>query len=61
MKMNEIIDTIKMLAKSQGFYGKLLNSIMSLDTEDFEKVKTELENQNFKDSIDMIMYFECQN
>lgn len=62
MKMNEIIDTINMLAHSQGFYGRLLNSIMNMKENfpiDYEMLTEELEAQNFKDAVDMALYFEC--
>lgn len=58
MKRNEILEVIKMLAASQGFYGRLYNTIMSLDIENFELVMSELEEQNFKTSLDLVLYLE---
>lgn len=58
MKRNEILAEIKMLAASQGFYTRLYNTIMSLDIEDFELVMSELEEQNFKTSLDLVLYLE---
>ena len=61
MKMDAIIETIKMLAASQGFYGRLykqLRELYNCDPEAYEEVKNELESQNFKDGVDMILYFE---
>lgn len=58
MKRNEILAEIKMLAAGQGFYGRLYNTIMSLDIEDFELVMSELEEQNFKTSLDLVLYLE---
>ena len=58
MKRNEILEVIKSLATSQGFYGRLYNTIMSLDIEDFELVMSELEEQNFKTSLDLVLYLE---
>ena len=57
MKANEILETIKMLAKSQGFYGRLLNDIET--SEERENILAELESQNFKDPVDLVMFFEC--
>ena len=57
MKANEILETIKMLAKSQGFYGRLLNSIET--SEERENILAELESENFKDPVDLVMFFEC--
>ena len=48
-----------MLAQSQGFYGRLLRNIDEMDEEDREKVWSDLESQNFKDAVDLIMYIEC--
>ena len=57
MKANEILETIKMLAKSQGFYGRLLNAIET--SEEGEDILAGLESLNFKDSVDLVMFFEC--
>ena len=57
MKANEILEAIKMLAQSQGFYGRLLHSIET--SEERENILAELESLNFKDSLDLVMYFEC--
>ena len=53
MKKEQILDVIKSLAKSQGFYGKLLEYINEEPSYlDF------LEKQNFKDAIDFVLYME---
>ena len=57
MKANEILEAIKMLAKTQGFYGRLLNDIET--SEERENILAELESQNFKDPVDLVMFFEC--
>ena len=57
MKANEILETIKMLAKSQGFYGRLLNAIETSEEE--ETLLAELESENFKDPVDLVMFLEC--
>ena len=59
MKREEIMETIKSLASSQGFYGRLYRKLMELDEEKYNEVMTELEGQNFKDGVDLIMYIEC--
>lgn len=61
MKINEIRQTIKQLAQSQGFYGRLDRSLSELQEEDidrYEQVAAELESQNFKDAVDLILYLE---
>lgn len=61
MKMHEILDVIKSLAPSQGFYGRLYRRLMELadeDPESYEMAVQELEDQNFQDSVDLILYLE---
>ena len=59
MKREEIMETIKTLASSQGLYSRLYRDLMALDEEKYNEVMTELESQNFKDGVDLIMYIEC--
>ena len=62
MKRNDILNAIQELAYSQGFYGRLLRSIMELKSENedsYEMLMQELEEQNFNDRVDMVLYFEC--
>ena len=62
MKMDEILDTIKSLACSQGMYGRLLRDLMELKENspyDYEQVVQMLESKNFKDSLDFVMWYEC--
>ena len=59
MDRQAIRGTFEMLAQSQGLYGRLLRNIDEMDEEDREKVWSDLESQNFKDAVDLIMYIEC--
>lgn len=58
MNKKEILSTIKMLASSQGFYSRLYANIMELKSNERGKFLQLLENQKFKDSVDLIMYLE---
>ena len=61
MKRNKILEIIRELAKSQGFYGRLLYSIESAESynpEAYEAFMTELESQNFNEPLDLILYLE---
>ncbi len=61
MTFEQIMDIIRNLAQSQGFYGRLLASITELrleNPEGYEEFKEELEKQNFKDAVDIVMFFE---
>lgn len=58
MKREEIMETIKTLASSQGLYSRLYRDLMELDEDKYNEVMTELESQNFKDAVDLIMFIE---
>ena len=55
MNKDLIINAIKTLSGSKGFYGRLYDYIKS---EEGEPYLQELVNQNFKDVVDLIMYVE---
>lgn len=62
MKMNDILNSIEELSYSQGFYDRLLRSILELKEEceeDYQLLVEQLEGQNFRDTVDMVLYFEC--
>ena len=62
MKIKEIKENIKILASSQGFYGRLLASMETMEEmfpQDYAELVVELESQNFQNAVDMILYFEC--
>lgn len=59
MKRDQIYNVISDLAKSQGFYGRVLSAIDSMDETSLDEFYTELENANFKTPVDLVMYFEC--
>ena len=59
MKKEEILNSIKMLANQQGFYGRILNTLEEMDESERNNVLQLLEEQNFQDVVDMVMYFEC--
>ena len=57
----EVIDVIKSLSQSQGFYGRLYQAIMNLKSDDpdrYEQYLDHLQTQNFKDEVDVVLYFE---
>lgn len=58
MKMEDIIKLIRGLAKSQGFYGRLLESISELDDESYGKLAELWESKKFTDDLDFILYIE---
>lgn len=54
MNKAEILTAIKDLSHSQGFYGRLLEAI-----EENDAILQQLEEQNFKDTVDMILWLEA--
>jgi hypothetical protein len=60
MNKEQILDAIKSLATSQGFYGRLLDDIQT-DINKFGESDflNHLEEQNFIDTLDMVFYLEC--
>ena len=61
MKREQIMDTIKSLAHCQGTYSRLYANMCELrdnDPDRFDECMTELENQNFKDAVDLVLFIE---
>ena len=61
MDREQIMQVIRRLAKSQGFYSRMLEFIIYLQEDSVDSLEaffTELEEQNFKDELDLILYFE---
>lgn len=58
MKRDEILGAIKALAKSQGFYGRLLKQIENAPEKEREAFFSMLEAENFKDVVDLCLFFE---
>lgn len=57
MNREEILGAIKSLSYSQGFYGRLYEALTN-GSEESEEYLTHLEEQNFGDSVEMVMYLE---
>ena len=63
MKKSDILDTISDLSKSQGFYSRLKHNLEELfenDRESYNDYLNSLEDKQFKDPVDLIMYLESQ-
>lgn len=60
--VDQVIEVIEMLSHSQGFYGRLLREIIEMkenDVERFEEFKWLIEQQEFQNPVDVVMFFEC--
>lgn len=58
MNREQILATFRSLAMSQGFYGRLLEQIYSVDEETREAFLSDLESRNFRDDVDLVMWIE---
>lgn len=58
MDRNDIMAVFRDLARSQGFYGRLVEAIEEWEPEDQERFWKELEAQNFRDAVDVVTFME---
>ena len=58
MNKEQILDTIRSLAASQGFYGRLYNALTD-GSEQADEFLATMEEQNFGDVVDMVTWLEC--
>lgn len=61
MNREQIMDSIKELANSQGFYSRLYRRLMETKKnvpEAYESYMAELGAKNLKDTVDLVLYLE---
>ena len=58
MNKEQILDAIRSLAASQGFYGRLYNALTD-GSEQADEFLATMEKQNFGDVVDMVTWLEC--
>ena len=51
-------DTVLTLKDSQGFYSRLYRSVNNLGKEEYDHLTDLLDEQNFRDSVDVILWLE---
>lgn len=61
MKFDELLEIIRTLAKSQGFYSRLLDALVDASPNQIKKVKKVWESKDFKDEVDFILYLEGED
>ena len=52
-------ETINTLRSSQGFYSRLYQTINQLSEEGYRDLTALLDQQNFKDSVDVVLWLEA--
>lgn len=58
MDKKEIVDAIRLLAHSQGFYGRLYNALMEASEEDMDEWFNETFTEEPKNIVEMVMMIE---
>lgn len=61
MNREQILDAFRTLSRSQGCYGRILRSLNEVkenDPQAYENYMTVLESKNFKDTVDLVMFYE---
>lgn len=61
MNREQIMDAIRQLAESQGYYGRFLQHLQTMQEEEperFDYTMGVLEEQNFKDTLDLVLFLE---
>ena len=61
MNAVQVIEVIKDLAKSQGFYLRMWQNIQEnilTDEDEYENFQQFCEQQNFKDAVDLVLFLE---
>jgi hypothetical protein len=59
--IEEVVFVIEVLADSNGFYGRLLDEILYIEENEpdkYEVFKGFIEKQEFKNPVDVILFFE---
>ena len=57
MDSTEILRAFQLLGKTQGFYARLFQKL-SDGSKESEKFLKDLEDKNFNDVVDLILYYE---
>ena len=58
MNREQIMNAFRTLAKSQGFYGRLIEQIESVDEEARDAFLSDLESRHFNDVVELVMWIE---
>lgn len=59
MTFEKVLEIVRELSYSQGFYGRLLRNMQEMDEEQRKELEEDFEYNKVKDSMDLIFYFEC--
>lgn len=54
----DVVNLIKDLSKSQGFYGRLLEQIKNFSEDQMKEFSELVEKEKFSDPVDVVLFFE---
>ena len=57
---NDIMSLFSSLARSQGFYGRLVRAIIDANDKTREEFWQNLESKKFTNEMDVIIFIECE-
>ena len=60
--MNDVLEVVRELSYSQGFYGRLLRDLLEIrdnDSEKWEELCEYITAQKFTEPLDVVYFFEC--
>lgn len=63
MTKQDILNTIRDLSQSQGLYHRIYKNLTSMrrnDPSSYDYYMEHLQQQHFKDPVDLVMYLECE-
>ena len=58
LSASEIYDGIKLLSRSQGFYGRILETLDEMDDSERQETLEKLESRHYSDIVEMVMDLE---
>lgn len=58
MNRDDILGAFRMLARSTGLYGRILDLIDGMDPDDRDDYLTSLEEMNFKEIVELVTFME---
>ena len=59
MSFEKALEIVRNLSRSQGFYGRLLQTMERLEEEQQKELELDFELNKVKTDLDLIFYFEC--
>lgn len=59
MTIKDLFELCEELRFSQGFYGRLLNTLNELDEFQLHELDLQIKNANLQTSLDLILWLEC--